>query len=95
MLSKELGMNVSYKVDNYIKSLGETARNYNNFIELGLVDFNIEKASVEEIIEAKDKIFSDRKHIYLDLEGVSCHEETFVQCISVFEEFLGKKFWEN
>ena len=95
MLSKELGMNVSYKTDSRIKALEETASNYNNFIELGLVDFNTDKASVEEIIKVKDKIFSDRKLIYLDLEAVSYHEETFVQCISIFEEFLGEKFWES
>ncbi len=95
MLSKELGMNVSYKTDSRIKALEETASNYNNFIELGLVDFSTDKASVEEIIKVKDKIFSDRKLIYLDLEAVSYHEETFVQCISIFEEFLGEKFWES
>lgn len=94
IVSKELGIDVAYKVDKWIKELSEDTKKYNDLIEIGLVDYRTGKYSLDEKLQIKDKVFSDRK-MYLDLSDISYNKETFIECMKMFEELLGEKFWEN
>ena len=94
IVSKELGLDVAYKVDKWVKELSKDAKKYNDLLEIGLVDCRTGKYSLDEKLQIKDKAFSDRK-MYLDLSDISYDKETFIESMKIFEELLGNKFWEN
>lgn len=94
-VSKVLGTDVCYKVNEYLKVLNENAKKYNEIIDMVLVDYHTDKNAHDEKLKVNDKAFRDRDSIYLDLEMCKLNESIFNENITIFEEFLGKDFWRD
>ena len=94
-VSEELGIDISYNVDPCIKVLKEKVSTYNRLIDAGLPDFEHIKSTLEDTLEDKDKVYADKKAIYLDLDELTYDEKVHLEILEIFEELLGKNFWEN
>jgi len=94
-VSKVLGTDVCYKVNDYIKVLSEDAKKYNEIIDMVLVDYHTGKNAFDEKLQVQDKTFKTREGVYLDTDGFKINQKSFEENIVPFEQFLGKGFWEG
>lgn len=94
-VSKVLGLDATYKVNNWLETMQAGAKEHNEQLELALIDFTTGKKAHDENLRVKDKVFKEKKYVYLDLEQIELDKPFFDENIQLFENLWGKRFWEN
>ena len=94
-VSKVLGTDVCYKINNHIKVLNENAKKYNEVIDIVLVDYATGKHAHDGKLKVQDKTFKTKGTVYLDIDNFKINQKLFEESIVLFEQFLGKDFWKD
>ena len=59
-VSKVLGLDVTYKVNNWLETLQAGAKEHNEQLDLILIDFTTGKKAHDKDLRVKDKVFKER-----------------------------------